>query len=148
MALVYTSVAVRVIIACNLITFIEGMSGTYEPLYELLYKWAPYWKTIITSDLLWVSEVIERPTYNTCLRETYSQAVYMKYTSDLLLSGAIIEWPTQPSFTSDQNIDLLKRAMVYERPTQTRARRWLLNALLKTDNYERPTNSTCLWETY
>ena len=36
MTLVYTTVAVRVKITCNIITFIEGMSGTYKPLKVII----------------------------------------------------------------------------------------------------------------
>ena len=61
MALVYTSVVVRVIITCNFITFIEGMSGTYEPIKLLTAQFYER-PTIIHSK----KYIIERPIYS-CL---------------------------------------------------------------------------------
>ena len=51
MTLVYTIVVVRVKITCNIITFIEGISGTYEPLKLL------------------TAQFYERPTMNTYISE-------------------------------------------------------------------------------
>ena len=54
MTLVYTIVVVRVKITCNIITFIEGISGTYEPLKLL------------------TAQFYERPTITKAGRKSFS----------------------------------------------------------------------------